>query len=107
MIQQQDFKTFSYRSYTIRFVAHMDEAWFLANDVCQLLDFPDIATLVKHLHSKDVKQLESYLLISELGLYQLITNVHDVPPSRKNREQNRRYKDWLAIMSSFLRELNS
>ncbi|MBE9107447.1 hypothetical protein IQ229_21695 [Nostoc cf. edaphicum LEGE 07299] len=87
---------FSFESHEIRFVGTADEPWWVAVDVCKVLELDDTSKAVSRLDDDEKLirtlllsgQRRESLLVNESGLYSLVLT------SRK--AQAKRFKKWLT-----------
>jgi hypothetical protein len=87
---------FEFEHYEVRFVGTADDPWWVAADICKILEYSDTSMAVKKLDSdeKDIRIVDTLrgdqemLCINESGLYSLILT------SRKARAK--RFKKWVT-----------
>lgn len=87
--------TFNYLSSSVRVIEIDDQLWFVAADVCRILDLEHVSNALKPLadDQKTRKQITGMrgpaaLLISESGLYKLVM--------RSDKPEARQFQDWVS-----------
>lgn len=89
---------FEFESYPVRFVGTADDPWWVASDVCTVLDIGNVSQALQRLDSDEkrdditindvIGRTQSVWCINESGLYSLILT------SRKS--QAKRFKKWIT-----------
>ena len=92
----ENLKLFEYGKNEVRVVFKNDEPWFVAKDICKILELSDVSKSIRRLNSNmkgtnTVLTLggnQDMLVVSEAGVYKLVFT------SRKPEAE--RFTDWLA-----------
>ena len=105
LIKQID-ETISFNENNVRIIGTYHEPWFVAKDVCNILELPNVTNAIKILPDKwrDLKLLSTFggeqnmIIISEAGLYKLIMRSNK-PVAQKFQEYVSRFVHLYPILS--------
>ena len=89
-------KIFRFENQEVRFVGTADDPWWVAKDICDVLEISDVSNALKNLDDdeKDTHNVrtlggnQSMLVINESGLYSLIL--------RSRKPQAKKFKKWIT-----------
>ncbi|MEH7093975.1 BRO family protein [Neobacillus vireti] len=91
-------KAFNYSGNKVRTIVNCDEVWFIAKDVCEILDIKNVSDAVSKLNEKFKTTVgltdngsnykTNALAVNEAGLYKLIF--------RSRKEEAEKFSDWVA-----------
>jgi prophage antirepressor-like protein len=91
-------EAFNYSGNEVRTIVNGDEVWFVAKDVCEILDIKNVSDAVSKLNEKFKTTIvlsdtgsnykTNALVVNEAGLYKLIF--------KSRKEEAEKFSDWVA-----------